>query len=189
MFKDQWNSIEENDFHFTSNPLHLRMLTEVIYVNKFEFNPENFGLLNLFDEFVKIKFRIYYELKAKLGNCEAAEELCKRDSDDMRKTHCAEAVKMFTDGKTCYKLPNLQFQPSNKQEYDRIGFLKLDEEEGQLKFLHRSYAEYFCSIYLIDNQTNERVNDIARTLIKKDDYKLLRQFYEKSLENNRTLLT
>lgn len=188
--KDHWESVEDKDFHFTENPLHLRMLTEVIYEKKFEL-LENFGLFDLFDAFVEIKFGIYYKNKGNARGNETIEELCNRDTDNLRKIHCALAVKKLTNNNYQYAtLPNLQFECKDKQQFDRIGFLKLDEEKDTLEFIHRSYAEFFCSIYLIDNQENEQVQKLAKNLVpnqdssKEDDYKLLRQFIMKNTNKN-----
>lgn len=187
--KDHWESVEDKDFHFTENPLHLRMLTEVIYEKKFEL-LENFGLFDLFDAFVEIKFGIYYKNKGNARGNETIEELCNRDTDNLRKIHCALAVKKLTNDNQYETLPNLHFECKDKQQFDRIGFLKLDEEKDTLEFMHRSYAEFFCSIYLIDNLENEQVQKLAKKLVpnqdssKEDDYKLLRQFILKNTNKN-----
>lgn len=180
---DHWKSVQKKDINFTTNPLHLRMLTEVIYEKKFEL-PENFGLFKLFDEFIKIKFFIYYKRKGKASDVETIEDVCNRDSENLRQIHCSEAVKLFNTNK--YTLPNLK-PVEDKIGFDKIGLLKLDEDEGNLEFIHRSFAEFFCSIYLIDNLKYKKVKDLVNYLMSKDDaddYKLIRLFYEENLDNN-----
>lgn len=174
-FRNNWKSVENED-NFTSNPLHLRMLTEVIYDRKFEL-LENFGLFQLFDQFIKLKFFIYYKRKGNVGNNETIEQVCSRDSDHLREIHCAIAVKVLTYN---LQLPNLEFKCNDHQEFDKIGLLKLDEENKELSFIHRSYTEFFCSTYLIDNLEDRRVENLAKELVSQEDYKLLRQFFEKN---------
>lgn len=175
--RDHWASVED-DFHFTKNPLHLSMLTEVIYEKKFEM-PQSFGHFYLFNEFIKIKFYIYYKRKGNVRGNESIEDVCNRDSDSLHKIHRAIAVNVIEDA-----LPN-ELKPFKRkeEEFARVGLLNFYENEDgkELRFIHRSFAEFFYSIYLIENLKVERVLQNAKDIVrKKDDNKLLRQFIKKN---------
>lgn len=190
--KDQWESVENTDVRFTTNPLHLTMLNEVVFEKKFQL-PDSFGIYNLFDEFVKIKFFIYYKRKGGVKGTETAEEVCRRDTYNLRTIHCAIAVKILTT-ENHDKLPNLKIQCEDGQELDRIGFLKQDDDEKEEKkeneiedmvFIHRSFAEFFYSIYLIDKLENPIVQKITRKLFecaKTDEQTLLVRFLNENPE-------
>lgn len=184
MLQEYFKAVEDgaDDFGFTTNPLHLRMLAEVVYEKKFKLE-KNLGLLDLYDEFLAIKLKIYYKTKAVAGDYEAMEDSNNRDSENLYQIHCAVSVSMFTDEETYKSLPNQKLyertEDQNKQ-LDKVGFFKISETEpNELEYAHRSYAEYFCSKYLIDNLENQKVQNLSRSLVN-DDNKMLLHFFEKN---------
>lgn len=132
------------------NPLQLKMLAEVIFARKFHL-PKDFGLFNLYDEFIAMKFDIYYDEKEKRrrGN-QGADESRTDDLDLAHKIHCVLAVELlFPDDQKPMSLPNFkdleklssEHQVKMKLKLARRGILCLNE--GRLEFIHRSFAEYF----------------------------------------------
>lgn len=194
LMKNWKKSIADRGIQFTVNPLQLKMLTEVIFAKRLHL-PKDFGLFDLYDEFIQMKFAIYYDEKEnrKRGN-QGADESRKDDLESAHKIHCALAVKLLLPEECKIKpLPNFEkfnrFR-SNKREKEqqklaRKGLVCLNE--GRLEFIHRSFAEYFLTKYLIDNIANEVVQQLLLPpILTEDGYKLIREFFNGQLQKTDT---
>ncbi|KAL3277194.1 hypothetical protein HHI36_012545 [Cryptolaemus montrouzieri] len=169
------------------------MLAEVVFKKKFQV-PENLGLIDLYDEFIKIKLSIYHREKTdtSVGNVGAAikDEI---SSNTLLGAHHELALRIFFKENS---LPNLNKlkelvkwaggEKKARQELARVGLLNLNR--NKLEFIHRSFAEYFLSVYLIENLQDGQVqNLLLKYIMLKMDYELIRKFFNGQLKKNTSL--
>lgn len=189
---EQWNRSVNNDEKFMATALHLRMLTDVVYEEKFP-PPEDMDLFNLFDKFIQIKFNIYYKEKDDIKQTKSVHsrvnhsDLCK-----LNRVHCELAVKIFFRREIrTVSLPHmnevktfeedLEETKTLKEELLRVGLLIPNRYKHE--FIHRSFAEYFISKYIIDNLTNNQVQKLLIQRVFVDsEYELIRKFFNDHLK-------
>ncbi|KAF2897959.1 hypothetical protein ILUMI_08211 [Ignelater luminosus] len=174
--------------HFTGTPLHIKILAEVFkdefekYVineNAEEFD-ENFDMLDLYDKFIKKKVKIF----------------CDKFGSNSKELHV-----IYKDYQSLYAL-KLLF-PFHKNSIEKIlnNFYKLEKDsieslqkEGVLtidenlniSFVHRTFAEYLSAEWLANNlkSENEDIRDTAKTLIGErftTGYKFLFNIFDRFL--------
>lgn len=150
------------------SPLHLKMLSEIMFDRKFQFQVDT--LTSIYDRFVQEKSNFtesnkhFNEVRSKI----AVEHL-------------------FPNEAFCSNSKAFDISDHEKQELIRYGLLVWNK--GKLQFIHRSFCEYFCSEYLINNLKDE---EVQKFLIKKnfllDDDVLISQFLNKKIENEKIKL-
>lgn len=177
---DQWNkSISDGDKKFTLIPLHLRMLTEVVFKKQFQL-PKILGLFDIYYDFVNLKFNIFYDEKGKVGSTVASDDVREDHVQNLCEKYQELALKLFYP-----ELSQIEFKAKDKIKLARSGILNLKED--QLEFIHRSFAEYFFSEYLVRNLENEQVQKLLlEKFLQEHDYGLIREFFNGHLEKNPT---
>lgn len=191
---DHWEKSVNKDQNFMNVALHLKMLTEVLVEKKFP-SPESMDLFDLYHEFFTIKFKVYYKEKGDITNTNAVRETSGDVlSNTLSRVHCELAVRIsFGRESQNVKLPGMDslkiFQKDlneNKalpkkralEELLRVGLLTPNRE-----FIHRSFAEYFMSKYLIDNLTDPEVQGILfKKILVQDEYDVICKFFDNHLK-------
>ncbi|XP_030766606.1 uncharacterized protein LOC115890498 [Sitophilus oryzae] len=149
---EQWKvSLKEyyiysRDTAFTNNPLQLRMLAEIVFNGDFELIG-NISLLELFDKFVKKKFDVFYDQKSDLGVSVGSIDIRQDHRPYLREKHRLIALQQILPHYFRHN-KNLNFEV-DISTLARVGLLV--KNEARLIFVHRSFAEYFVSDYLIHN--------------------------------------
>lgn len=174
-------STKDRGMQFTANALHLKMLTDVVFNKKFQLSID-FTLFDLFDNFVNIKFDIFYEHKEKRRTGRPAADQTRDSYSKTLRNDCnAIAVNIFF-GKELkhlkHRLPNLKFtrfKERQKETNDGIGLFTIND--GQIQFMYRNYAEYFLSKYLFDNRKYKPVQNLIEKINSQTEYESIRQFY------------
>lgn len=185
------NFNKDKSMQFTANPLHLKMLVEVLFEKRFKF-PNESGLFYLFHDFVNIKLEIYYDGKEgrRMGR-PTADTSRESYSEQLRKGYNALAVDCFfgKDFKHLKKvLPELEFKKMRKEKDDHvaIGLVVLNENDD-VKFIHPRYGDYFLSKYLYDNRDDESVKKLIAEIQSNGDYESILQFYNDQINGERNM--
>lgn len=163
----EWVDKISDDYKFTSNPLNLKMLGEIVFAEKF-LMPQNFGPLHVFEKFINTKFEIHLTEKTKIDkNNPSGISTINTNKSDTYVKHYNLAINLLVPEK--YKrellLPgleqsNLARENSKNDDLVRIGLLIRTETDNHYQFIHRSFAEFFLSDYLIENFQNENVQTL-----------------------------
>lgn len=190
---DDWNkAMSTANKQFTHVALHLKMLSEVIFDEKFQL-PKELGPLFLYEKFVNRKFSIYYEEKSNAEReNEAVREVFGDDLELKKRFHKFLAVKILLEEKFEEIFPesgDFKKLQENTEKVTRYGLLVSNEREAsKLDFVHRSFAEYFFVEYLIiDSAQNVKAQKITLQIIFSDDAKTtIRQFINEHLKKSTT---
>lgn len=194
-------NLQKNE-EFTSSPHNLKMLAEVIFKKKFQ-AIETLGLFDLYRTFTKMKFDLYRREKT-LGYGNEAESVSSDiHKNASRRVHLQLALRLlfeeeYTKKNIKIQLPGLdaldRFREDignnrkAEEELARIGLLSLHGDE--LRFLHRSFSEYFLSEYVMQNFQNERIQKLfVEKILCYNDYSLLRIFINEELKDRNIVLT
>lgn len=176
------------DKHFMNVALHLKMLTEIVFDSKFP-PPESMNLFDFYDEFFTIKFEIYYKEKGDISNTNAVRNTSHCVvSNTLSRVHCELAAWIFFCRESQnVKLPSMDslkfFQKDlgekkALEELLRVGLLTPNRE-----FIHRSFADYFMSKYLIDHLTDPEVQGILfERILVEDEYGVICSFFDHHLK-------
>ncbi|XP_055316134.1 uncharacterized protein LOC129575921, partial [Sitodiplosis mosellana] len=180
----KWNrAILDENRKFTTVPLLLQMLADVTLEMKLIL-PEKNGLLNLYDQLIDIKLDIH------------SKEKVKKDPKVVQ-ANCESGMAKYYFHKICMELSVKLFFPNDKSLPSLVNMKLLTDETrnfstgtgllilkgSDLVFIHRSFAEYYFSRYLIENMSREEVQKLLFSKIFKDDsYGLICQFFNDRLE-------
>lgn len=214
-----WNEGKmARDKNFHSNPLNLKMLTEVVIAKNNLNIITNFELLFVYEMFIDIQFNIYDEKSKKIRGNQAAEDKSKRDDSFWNLIHKTLAIKKLFPGQN--QLPSLmstdkldKFKEQIKSGERRSkGKVKgrgksrgegIDEERGeeisrfgllnirceQLDFIHPSFAEYFLSKYLIEHFNYDQVQKMfIENILLENTYGTVRQFFNDLLKKSKNIV-
>ncbi|XP_072380051.1 uncharacterized protein [Diabrotica undecimpunctata] len=171
------NKIIDGDTSFSIVPLHLRMLAEIVFYDKFQIT-DDFKLLNLYNRFVEIKYDIFYHEKKNLGNTVGSEDIRERDSSWLRKKfRIISCQVLFPD------LYKDDFVDNIRVQLARIGLLIL--KGNRLDFIHRSFAGFFFSehsVIYFSAQVTQAV--LFQTVLYEEAYNFVREFFNSQLKVN-----
>ncbi|XP_072380053.1 uncharacterized protein [Diabrotica undecimpunctata] len=177
-FLIKWRyQIIKSETFFGIVPLHLRMLAEIAFYDKFQIT-DDFKLLNLYNRFVEIKYDIFYHEKKNLGNTVGSEDIRERDSSWLRKKFRTISCQvLFPD------LYKDDFVHNTRVQLARTGLLIL--KGNRLDFIHRSFAGFFFSEHSVINfsvQVTQAV--LFKIVLHQKSYHFVRQFFNSQLEEN-----
>uniref|UniRef100_A0A6P7G486 Uncharacterized protein LOC114333655 isoform X1 n=1 Tax=Diabrotica virgifera virgifera TaxID=50390 RepID=A0A6P7G486_DIAVI len=177
LLKGWKNKIIDGDTSFSIVPLHLRMLAEIVFYDKFQIR-DDFKLLNLYNRFVEIKYDIFYHEKKNLGNTVGSEDIRERDSSWLRKKfRIISCQVLFPD---IYKDG---FVHGIRVQLARIGLLIL--KGNRLDFIHRSFAGFFFSEHSVIYFSAQITQTILfQTVLYEEAYNFVREFFNSQLEVN-----
>lgn len=167
-------TIPEND-NYRTVPLTLKMLADLAFVNGFKLNAMNF--VDVYEQFIDLFLKLYGQYK-----CQRADGVPASDFvftlfvTVVRRIHKALAFKyIFPEENISYfqseideyqkniKLSDTEFQ----REMNRVGLLKRDS----LEFIHKTFAEYLVSQYIIENlDDNKNILPLLHKIVTSDDY-------------------
>jgi ankyrin repeat protein len=193
LVKKLGNSISDKDREFTGIPLQTRMLAEVFdeevktFFQSFESTPDlrfQLDLCGLYRRFIERKYDIYQEEKLQVRvSTVAAIDKRERELKGMRNDHQLLALKvLFTEEQVTLFQSNTQYLFSAR-DLTQIGVMQLNYE-GNLQFIHRTFAEYHVADYLVNCLTEgKNTSEQVQTFILKDiflgeDYRLIRVFID-----------
>ncbi|XP_050500560.1 uncharacterized protein LOC114333655 [Diabrotica virgifera virgifera] len=175
---NKWkNKIIDGNTSFVIVPLHLRMLAEIVFYDKFQIG-DDFKLLNLYNRFVEIKYDIFYDEKKNLGNTVASEDIRERDSSWLReKFRIISCQVLFPD---IYKD---NFVHNIRVQLARIGLLILKGD--RLDFIHRSFTGFFFSEHVVCYFSAQITQSILfKTVLYEEAYNFVREFFNSQLEES-----
>jgi len=171
LIKDLCYSISDKDRQFTGIPLHTHMLAEAFdkqvktFYQSAESMPElpfKLDLLELYERFIGRKYDIYLEdnLQVSLNNV-AAMALREHHVKTLREDHQLLALKVLLTEEQVTQLGTKRRCSYSDEELSRIGIVQLSHD-GELSFVHRTFAEYLVADYLVKrlaegNNTSEQV--------------------------------
>lgn len=180
------NKMSDKSKQFILNPLHLKILSEVVLAEKFQL-PNEFSSLYLYQKFITTKIDIYYQ-KAKMNQDNpTAKAVIKRDTKAVNKIHSYLAVKILLPDEYA-ALPGLNDLNEMKESFEdnelaRIGIL-VPKGATPLDFIHRSFAEYFKTDFMVDNLNNKQVQILLiEEILSRKRHELVRQFLNDRLKD------
>jgi ankyrin repeat protein len=188
-------SISDKDNDFTGVPLQTCMLAEAFEEEFRSFYlshstqpelPRKLDLLGLYRRFIDRKYDICYQEKSKTaaGNL-AAENQQKIYFKWMQEQHQRLALQvLFTDDQVTF----LQIDHDSNEGLAMIGIVQRNNE-GELHFIHRTFAEYYVAEFLMNQLTEkiEQYTQVQEVLLNKvllrTEFQVTRFFLNGLLEN------
>jgi ankyrin repeat protein len=193
LIKKLAQSIGDEEKELTGIPLQCRMLAEAFdeevrtFCQSAETTTElpfQLDLIGLYKRFIERKYDIYQKEKFQvpLYNVVAIEQR-ERDLKSMREEHQLLALKvLFTEEQVALFEGNKQYTFSAK-ELTRVGIVQVSHE-GNLHFIHRTFAEYYVADILVKqltegSKTSQQVQDLLlQKIFLKNDYRMIRVFID-----------
>ncbi|KAF7271756.1 hypothetical protein GWI33_015399 [Rhynchophorus ferrugineus] len=141
---NEWKmSASDEQKSFTHNPLHLKMIAEIVFLKNFEMTRQ-IGLVELFKTFLDLKFDIFYREKQILGHSVGALEVREDHSEPLRQKHRLLAFReVYPDVTDELEDP---VGANDTSSLTRAGLLI--RFGTRLTFIHRNFAEYLLVEYL-----------------------------------------
>jgi hypothetical protein len=186
-------SISDKDRELTGIPLQTRMLAEAfdeevrIFYESAESMPElpsKLDLLGLYERFIDRKYDIYQEEKVKVSvNNVAAKEQRNHHLKIITEDHQLLALKVLFNEEQVALFENNRKCSFSAEELTRIGIVQISSD-GKLQFIHRTFAEYYVAICLVNSLTKGNNSaEQVQTFILKDifldtDYEMVRVFVD-----------
>jgi ankyrin repeat protein len=192
-------SISDKEREFTGIPLQCHMLGEAfdeevkIFCQTVESIPElpfKLDMSELYEKFIERKYDIYLvqKGKAQMDN-KTIKVLRKINFKIMRKDHQLMALKeLFTEEQVAQLQNNRQttFEP---EELSGIGIVQVSHD-GKLRFIHRTFAEYYVADYLVNrltkgNNNSQRVQTfILKVVFREAECAVIRVFMDALLSQS-----
>ncbi|GAB6020035.1 hypothetical protein CHUAL_002782 [Chamberlinius hualienensis] len=161
------------DLNFLGVPLQLRLLAEgfkddcLTFLNSDEKYPtiETIGFLDIYRKFITAKYQIYFTEKNNIDN-DFIKKLLINNFNEM---HFFTSLRLiFSNDTEAEKY--LDKKENNDNEIKSIGIVQSIGENGELYFIHRTFAEYFVAQFIFVNCINNKDSDkhsLAKQLYKK----------------------
>ena len=193
LIKKLAHSIGDEEKEFTGIPLQCRMLAEAfdeevrIFCQSSESMPElpfKLNLLGLYERFIERKYDIYQKEKSQVQMSKvAAIERRKRDLKSMREDHQLLALKVLFKDEQVAQFQNDRQYTFSAKELTRVGIVQVNHE-GNLHFIHRTFAEYYVADFLVNQlsesrNTSQQVQDLLlQNIFVKQYYWMIRAFID-----------
>jgi hypothetical protein len=167
-------SISDRDREFTGIPLQIRLLAEVFdkevktFCQSVESSPKlplKLEMLGLYGRFIERKYDIYQEEKCQVPVTNVvAKKQRERELQIIRKDHQLLALKVLFTKEQEALFQNKKESSFSVEELTRIGIVQVSHE-GNLHFIHRTFAEYYVADFLV-NRLTEGNNTSQQVLSK-----------------------
>ncbi|XP_066249519.1 uncharacterized protein [Euwallacea similis] len=164
---------------FLDNPLHFFMVLNVVFSHE-DYNVPIYSISSLYDLFANMKFCKFYKEKAhSTFGVPAADAARQRDIANLSKIHAALAFEtLFPDSvSSLFKLDQ-----SELAEIARIGFFVVATDH-RIQFTHKSFAEYFAVIQLMEERNNEKIQALFCSLLTDRRYQNILKYVNGKDEN------
>jgi ankyrin repeat protein len=198
------------DKELTGIALQSRMLAEVFekecnsFYNSDQLQPElnaKLNLIDLYEKFLNSKFEININEKMKLvsSNTQIKEDFISKMIEEYKTEYQLLALYAIFNKKDIELLLDerqlqiiRKFFQDFKEGKKNIGIINQIVDKDKPKFIHRTFAEYFITIYFINclknTQSSEKFKTIAKFIIEKilqeSYYKVIRAFLSSWLKKN-----
>jgi len=201
LIKELAQSISDKDRKFTGIPLQTRMLAEAFdkevktFYQSAEHIPDlqaKLELFELYERFIERKYDIYQEekLQAPVSNVTAIEQ--REDHlTFLRMDHQFLALKVLFTEEVLELFQNNSRCKFSGEKLTRLGIVQ-GSHEGNLRFIHRTFAEFYVADCLVErltegNNTSEQVLDfILKDVFLEEDYRVIRVFMDGFLSRSKT---
>jgi ankyrin repeat protein len=186
-------SISDKDREFTGIPLQCRMLAEAFvekvqaFCQSTEFVPEfqlNLDLIGLYEMFLNRKYDICVEEKFKIPVTNVGADIVRKPLvETIRGQHTILALKMLFDEEELAYLHNNSQCTSSDEELTKTGIMQTGNE-GNLNFIHRTFAEYYVADYCVKelikgSNISKPIQELLLTkILLKKDYRVVRAFID-----------